>query len=136
MADASELKRVAFSPGEFAKLFGKSQTWGYRQIYAGKVRAITEYGRTFIPAAEVEAILKTAGVYDGLKSKPTKTKQVIQSLGPCLGDTWQNFLTARRQSASRAVKVSVTHMLKAKWPSSPTGREAAIARLAKKPKTS
>lgn len=35
----------AYSPSEFAELFGKSQTWGYRQIYAGKVNAITEHGR-------------------------------------------------------------------------------------------
>ena len=41
--------RVAFSPGEFAALFGKSQTWGYRQIYAGKVKAIDEYGRNHDP---------------------------------------------------------------------------------------
>ena len=38
------LERVAFSPGEFAALFGKEQTLGYRQIYAGKVKAISEHG--------------------------------------------------------------------------------------------
>ena len=66
------LERVAFSPGEFAALFGKSQTWGYRQIYSGKVKAITEHGRILIPAAEVEAILQTAGIYNGLKPKAAK----------------------------------------------------------------
>lgn len=132
MADSCDLKRVAFSPSEFAKLFGKSQTWGYRQIYAQKVKAITEHGRILIPAAEVDAILKTAGVYDGLKSKPAKSKREIQSLSPRLGNAWQNFLLARRQPASPAKNSSVTHTLKAKWPSSPTGREAALARLAKK----
>ena len=50
-------QRVTFSPGEFAALFGKSQTWGYRQIYAGKVKTITEYGRILIPASEVDRIL-------------------------------------------------------------------------------
>jgi hypothetical protein len=27
--------RIAYSPGEFAALFGKHQTWGYRQLYKG-----------------------------------------------------------------------------------------------------
>jgi hypothetical protein len=53
---------VALSPREFAALFGKEQTWGYRQIYAGKVKTITEYGRTMIPAAEVERIVGAAAI--------------------------------------------------------------------------
>ena len=60
-------KRVAFSPAEFAALFGKSQTWGYRQIYAGKVRTITRHGRILIPAADVERILGEAEIYNGEK---------------------------------------------------------------------
>lgn len=76
------MERVAFSPAEFAKLFGKSQIWGYRQIYAGKVKAITEYGRIQIPAAEVEAILKTAGVYDGIKQKTANRRPRFKALPP------------------------------------------------------
>lgn len=84
MCNRAEFKRLAFSPREFAELFGRSQTWGYRQIYAGKVKAITEHGRILIPAAEVDAILKTAGVYDSLKPKPAKTKEAIKALAPRL----------------------------------------------------
>jgi len=76
------MERVTFSPGEFAELFGKSQTWGYRQIYAGKVKAITEYGRILIPAAEVERILGSASRYEGMKKKPARTKAEIQALKP------------------------------------------------------
>jgi len=54
------MERVAYTPKEFAALFGKSQTWGYRQIYSGAVAATTEHGRTLIPAREVEKILGTA----------------------------------------------------------------------------
>ena len=97
MADASELKRVAFSPGEFAQLFGKSQTWGYRQISGGKVKAITKHGCILVPAAEVEAILKTVGVYNG-QPEVVKSKAKIQSLSPRLHGAWQNFLAARRQA--------------------------------------
>ena len=85
----SQLDRVAFSPGEFADLFGKSQTWGYRQIYAGKVKTITEYGRIQIPASEVERILGTAGTYNGLKPKVPKKGVKL--------DGWRLFLTERRK---------------------------------------
>ncbi len=129
MAQETSLQRVAFSPGEFAQLFGKSQTWGYRQIYAGKVKAITEHGRILIPAAEVDAILKKAGIYDGLKAKATKTKSEIQALAPRLTNAWQIFLAARRQSAlSKTSSKAVAAAVK-KWPSSPSGRQAAIDRL-------
>ena len=58
-------KRVAYSPGEFAALFGKHQTWGYRQLYRGTVRAITQCGRILIPRSEVERLLSSAKTYDG-----------------------------------------------------------------------
>ncbi len=122
------LSRVAFSPGEFAELFGKSQTWGYRQIYAGKVKAITQHGRILIPAAEVDAILKTAGVYDGLKPKTVKTKTELQGLAPRLGNAWQSFLAVRRQSTQpKSLRKPVSGAKK--WPSTPSGRQAAMARL-------
>ena len=93
--------------GEFAKLFGKSQTWGYRQIYGGKVKAITEHGRILIPAAEVDAILKTAGVYDGMKPKLGKSKEEIQKLAPRLQNAWQSFLAARRLSPAKTKTLGV-----------------------------
>lgn len=124
-----ELERVAFSPGEFAELFGKSQTWGYRQIYAGKVKAITEHGRILIPAAEVDAILQTAGVYDGMKPKPIKTKETIKALAPHLGNAWQNFLSVRRQAKQPTTQQAST--ASARWPSAPSQRQAAMARLSK-----
>src|SRR6266849_4638703 len=96
-------QRVAFSPGEFAGLFGKSQTWGYRQLYNGRVKATTEYGRIMIPAAEVERILATAGVYEGIKAKPPQSKGGFQKLIP--KGTWQRYLSERR---GKAVKIAST----------------------------
>lgn len=93
-------ERVAYSPGEFAELFGKSQTWGYRQIYAGKVNAITKYGRLQIPASEVERILKSAGIYDG---KPSKSKSVPdQKRTAEQENVWQRFLKMRLQHSAPA----------------------------------
>ena len=50
-------QRAAYSPAEFAALFGRSPTWGYRQIYAGRVRPIADCGRLLIPYTEVDSIL-------------------------------------------------------------------------------
>lgn len=99
------MERVTFSPGEFAALFGKSQSWGYRQIYAGKVKTITEYGRILIPASEVEKILGTAGRYEGMKAKPPKSKEEFQRLGPALKNAWKSFLQMRRKADGAGVSV-------------------------------
>ncbi len=50
-------ERLAFSPGEVAALLGKSQTFGYRLLYKGKIKAITGCGRLMIPRSEVELLL-------------------------------------------------------------------------------
>lgn len=125
----SESKRVAFSPSEFAALFGKQQTWGYRQIYAGKVKAITEYGRIQIPAAEVERILASAERYDGAKQKPAKTKAEFQKLAPQLKSAWQSFLRQRRDGAPAKADANPA-AVKAKSGS----RKAVIDRLTRKPR--
>lgn len=92
------MERVTFSPGEFAALFGKSQTCGYRQIYAGRVVAITEYVRLLIPASEVEKILASAGRYEGLK-KPAQTKKDFEKLRPEIRDAWSAFVRRNSQPA-------------------------------------
>jgi hypothetical protein len=50
-------ERLGYSPAEFAALFGRSPTWGYRQIYAGRVKPVADCGRIIIPRAEVESVL-------------------------------------------------------------------------------
>lgn len=94
MPAQSSLQRVAYSPGEFAELFGKSQTWGYRQIYAGKVKAITEHGRILIPAAEVERILGKAAEYTG-SEKPRASKKHIDVIEE-RNRAWRDFVAKRR----------------------------------------
>jgi hypothetical protein len=68
-----EKYKVCYSPKEFAALFGKERTWGYRQLYEGKVDAITEFGRTMIPHSEVDRVLNTSSRYLG---RPKKNKYV------------------------------------------------------------
>jgi hypothetical protein len=121
MAAKSPSERVTFSPGEFAALFGKSQTWGYRQIYAGKVKTITEYGRILIPAKEVDRILGTAGVYNGLKPKVVKKGKKL--------DQWRRFIEDRRKAKTTEAKVGnpPTRLPRAEV----NARGAALARLAR-----
>jgi hypothetical protein len=63
-----------YSPGEFAALFGKHQSWGYRQLYRGTVRAITQCGRTMIPRGEIDRLLCSAKPYNG-KIQPARLIQ-------------------------------------------------------------
>jgi hypothetical protein len=115
-------EQVAFSPREFAALFKKEQSWGYRQIYAGKVTTITEYGRIMIPASEVERILASASRYEGIKKKSARTKKELEALAPELQSAWQSFISQKRVGG-KAKK-------KGEAPSPPpTHRKAALKRL-------
>lgn len=68
-------KRLTYTPLEFAKLFNKSQSWAYRQLYAGRIAGITEYGRVMIAASEVDKILNASGRYLGAQTKsPAEAK--------------------------------------------------------------
>lgn len=125
------MERVTFSPREFAALFGKSQTWGYRQIYAGRVKAITEYGRILIPAAEVERILATAAGYDGRPPIAAKTKHGLAKKGPQLKRVWQVYLESRRSGDSQAPDGPAKVKASAGWHSDVTSRKSALGRLAK-----
>jgi hypothetical protein len=53
-APRQELPRHGYSPTEFAALFGRSQVWGYRRIYAGDVKVIDYGGLKIIPVSQVE----------------------------------------------------------------------------------
>lgn len=129
----NDLVRVAFSPSEFATLFGKSQTWGYRQIYAGKVKTITEHGRILIPAAEVERILGTAGIYDGMKPKAPQSKEQLQELAPKLEGAWQNYVQKRRQSGPQTIRTATVGTSPSpKRPWAGKERQAALSRLSGK----
>jgi len=92
----AKFDRVAFTPKEFADMFGKSQTWGYRQIYAGKVKTITQHGHTMIPAAEVERILAEAGIYNGEKKRVAKTVSKAE--------LWERVVASLRAAKARDEK--------------------------------
>ena len=56
--------RLSFSPTEFAALNGKSPTWGYRRVYCGDVKVISDAGRILIPRGEVEKFFSRAVEYN------------------------------------------------------------------------
>jgi len=57
-------ERIGYSLAEFAALFGRSPTWGYRQIYAGRVKPVADCGRIIIPRTEVDSVLARRRGYD------------------------------------------------------------------------
>jgi hypothetical protein len=60
-------EKVVLSPTEFSTLFGRHYTWGYWQIYAGKIKVITNLGRMMIPRSEVDRLLEDKEIYTGKK---------------------------------------------------------------------
>ena len=61
----SELSaRLALSPREFGAALGKSTTFAYRQIYAGRIKPISDCGRMMIARSEVDRFLSRAAEYN------------------------------------------------------------------------
>lgn len=112
----NDAKRVAYSPREFAELFGKEQTWGYRQIYQGRVSSISHYGRVMIPAAEIDRILKEAGPYVGKKIGKRERMRTA----------WEQYM-ANRRKPKRSDKAEISAKASGK-----IGRKEAIFRLTHK----
>ncbi len=67
--------RVAFTPAEFAAGFGRSETWGYRQLYSGRVKAVQISGRLLIPKSEIDRLLAEAAIYNGMPERAPKVKR-------------------------------------------------------------
>ena len=67
------MDKKTYTPAEFAAVFGKERTWAYRQLYAGKVKAITKLGQTQIPQTEVDKLLNGAERYLGAPSHTKRT---------------------------------------------------------------
>jgi hypothetical protein len=61
------LEKIALTPTEFATLFGRHFNWTYRQIYAGKIKVISNFGRIMIPRSEVDRLLQQREIYSGKK---------------------------------------------------------------------
>ena len=77
---SQSVSRVAFTPSEFAALFGRHPSWGYRQLYSGRVTAITSMGRVLIPQSELERVLGLAERYNPKpKAKPENQNEAGQS---------------------------------------------------------
>lgn len=54
-------ERVAFTLAEAASMMGHERTWAYRQVQAGKIRAIIGFGKMMIPASEIRRICEGKG---------------------------------------------------------------------------
>jgi hypothetical protein len=60
-------EKVTLTPTQFASLFNRHYTWAYRQIYAGKIKVISNLGRIMIPRSEVDRLLQEREIYSGKK---------------------------------------------------------------------
>jgi hypothetical protein len=56
--------QMALTPTEAAIACSRSPTWGYRRVYDGTFKAITDGGRILIPRSEIERFLGGAEKYN------------------------------------------------------------------------
>src|SRR5262252_88466 len=61
---AEAFNRLAFTPFEFGHVLGRSETWAYRRLYSGDVKAISDAGRLLIPRSELDRFLARAAEYN------------------------------------------------------------------------
>jgi hypothetical protein len=77
--------RAAYSIPEFSALFGREETWGYRMVYAGKVKVIPSdsvRGGNMVPHSEVERLLSEAVSYsDEIAGKAVPKKKQPKQKG-------------------------------------------------------
>jgi hypothetical protein len=64
LINANESNRAAYTPSEFAALFGREKTWTYRQLYSGRLKSIKGHGGQLIPTSEAERIVSGAEYLD------------------------------------------------------------------------
>jgi len=50
-----------FSPKDFARFFGHTESWGYKRIYDNTVASKVIAGRIYIPACELYRLLDITG---------------------------------------------------------------------------
>lgn len=95
--------KIAYTPAEFAALFGKERTWGYRQIYAGKVNAVTLFGSIMIPAEEVEKAMSGASRYgfSGNRIQRKRCKTTASESNRKSNFAWRKYLKQKRQTQIR-----------------------------------
>lgn len=116
-------EKATYTPAEFAKFFGKERTWGYRQLYAGKVKAITKLGQTLIPQSEVDKLLASAERYRGAPSHTERTvkRRAKKKAGVTKGaKEWSAALKRKRKPGSPPPKNA--HSEGARKPSWPKPR--------------
>ena len=58
LTQSGSIERAAFSPPEFAALFGRTPQWSWRHIREGAIRAVNIGGRTMIPATERDRLVE------------------------------------------------------------------------------
>ncbi|WP_139373326.1 helix-turn-helix domain-containing protein [Prosthecobacter debontii] len=97
------MAKLTYTPTEFAALFGKERTWTYRQLYAGKVKAITKLGQVQIPHSEVEKLLNGVERYRGAAShvgRAAKKRAAKKSPSSKGAKKWTSALKERKKSGS------------------------------------
>lgn len=87
------MDKPAYTPEEFASLFGHEKSWTYRMRRTGKLKAITDMGKLMIPASEAERLSK--GGTASAKS-PSVSDGAIVPAGANATEEWKTWVANKR----------------------------------------
>lgn len=129
------MAKLTYTPTEFAALFGKERTWTYRQLYAGKVKAITKLGQVQIPHSEVEKLLggveryRGAASHAGRAAKKRASKKTPVSKG---AKKWTAAIKQRKKHGlpqpknARSADVHTPSLPKSRHPDDPASAKRSV----------
>jgi hypothetical protein len=92
-------QRLTYSHKEFAEANGKSATWAYRQIYASKIKVISDCGRLRIPRSEVDHFLARAAEYNPQPKPKQNAASKRQGVTECYSEGERPILNTDQKEA-------------------------------------
>lgn len=109
--------KVSYTPAEFAACFKKEKTWTYRQLYAGKIEGIYDFGHLRIAASQLEKITSSSRQHKGKRAKAndpaeeTGASPVIRASMRMLWSSWVRHSGVNRLKGMRGYRRTVQKWL-------------------------
>lgn len=95
------MDKKAYTPAEFAELFGREKSWAYRLIKSSKLKVLPDLGRLLIPASELKRLETVHSRYIGGPENTPETKTTASG-----GSKYTEWVGRRKEAAKQAMNGS------------------------------